>query len=286
MKPQVLLLLLIFIHFDYHNRISSLFITHSLLVHYTGKLEDGRIVDNTYGIMEPHTFLVGKNTSIIPGLEKAIKKMNFTEKAIVVVKPKYGYFSLKLKKQIKKILHQERIDLMKAEEKKLKKKSNDPENPEEEVPEKPKEEEPEIPNEPEKPINELEPNIAKYYSTITYEVELIKHDAPRKTRQQLQPEGRIEEACMLKEAGNTLFKAKNFREAIVRYKDGFDFLIQMPTDDLTSKVVELRSQFLLNQANCHLALLEYNYALKRCEEAIKYKITPKCHYYQAVSEII
>jgi len=209
--------------------------------------------------MEPHSFIINQNVSIVPGLEMAIKTMNFTEKAIVVVTPKYGHKVLKMKRDLKKA------------------------NSEEGEQDKSKNTEPIIPDEPEKPLNELEPNIAKYYSTITYEVLLIKHDKPRKTRQQLQPDERISEAADLKVLGVELFKQKSYEEAIVRFKDGFEFLLQMPTDDLTNKVVELRSQFLLNIANCHICLTEYNYALKKCEEAMKYKITPKCYYYQAVS---
>jgi len=218
-------------------------------------LEDGRITDNTYGINEPHIFIVNNNISVVPGLEMAIKTMNFKEKAIVVVSPKYGHKVLKIKKDLKKSLNEE------SEEK----------------------EKEHIPEEPEKPINELDPNIAKYYCTLTYEVELLKHDKPRKTRQQLQPEDRVTEAAELKEAGNELFKQKRYQEAIVRYQDGFEFLLQMPTENLTTKVVDLRAQLLINIANCHLSLLEYNYALKKVEEAMKYKITPKCYYYQAVN---
>jgi hypothetical protein len=97
---------------------------------------------------------------VIPGLEMAVKSMKIGEKALVVVSTKYGYKVLKMKQDLKKQLNRSTET------------------------EKTKQKEDQIPEEPEKLLSELEPNIAKYYCTLTYEIELLKHDKPRKPKSQ------------------------------------------------------------------------------------------------------
>ena len=134
-------------------------------------------------------------------------------------------------------------------------------------------------------VCKMDVNTAKLFSTITYEIELIKYDKPRKNKIILQPDERIAEAATLKGEGNDLFKEKRFLEAIIKYEDGWEYLTQMPNEFLTSKVFDLRLQIKLNITNCHLSLHEYNYALKKLEEvlSIKNPLVPKFYYYRAIA---
>ena len=92
-----------------------------------------------------------------------------------------------------------------------------------------------------------------------------------------------EKAEQLKNEGNELFRLQRYYEAIIKYKDGLEYITQMPTEFLTQKVYDLRHQFNLNITNCHIALNEYNYAMKSLNEAFTINKTPKCHYFRAVS---
>lgn len=134
-----------------------------------------------------------------------------------------------------------------------------------------------------KPIAEMEENDAKKYSNLVYEIELVKYDKVRKSKTQMDFDERIAEAVDLKENGNELFKQKRFREAIIRYEDGFKFLTQIPTQQLTPKIVDLRLNLTLNITNCFLQLYEFHYALKKVNEAFDIRITPKCYYYRCVN---
>lgn len=139
-------------------------------------------------------------------------------------------------------------------------------------------------NIPQKPLSEMEENEAKKYSNLVYEIELIKHDKVRKSKSQMDFDERIAEAVDLKENGNELFKQKRYREAIIRYDDGFKYLTQIPTQSLTQKIIDLRLNLTLNITNCFLQLYEYHYALKKVNEAFDIKITPKCYYYRCVNK--
>ena len=140
-------------------------------------------------------------------------------------------------------------------------------------------------NIPPKKLSEMEESEAKKYSNLIYEVELVKHDKVRKSRTQLNPDERIAEAIDLKQMGNELFKEKRYREAIIRFEDGFKYLTQIPTQELTQKIIDLRSTFTLNVTNCFIQLYEYNYALKKVNESFDIKSTPKCYYYRCVFTI-
>ena len=137
-------------------------------------------------------------------------------------------------------------------------------------------------NIPAKKLSEMEESEAKKYSDIVYEIELVKHDKVRKSKTQMDFDERITEACELKEAGNELFRQKQFREAIIRFEDGLKYLTQIPTQSLTSKIIDIRLTLTLNITNCFIQLYEYHYALKRVNEALDIKTTPKCFYFRCV----
>ncbi len=206
------------------------------LVNYEGRLDDGRIIDNTRIRQEAYSIILGKG-NIIKGLEIAIMNMKIGEKARVKIRTDYGYGSNDLNQNL-----------------------------------------------PPKPLAELEENEAKKYSNLIYEIEVVKHDKVRKSRTQMDFEERIAEAADLKENGNELFKQKRFREAIIRYEDGFKYITQIPTQQLTQKIIDLRLTLTLNITNCFLQLYEYHYALKKANEAFDIKITPKCYYYRCVNK--
>jgi hypothetical protein len=212
-------------------------------INYISKLPNGKQIDNTYIGREPQSFILGNN-SIIPGIEIALKTMQMKEISHFIIYPEYTYKALDLIKK-GELRHEEPCII----------------------------DEPEI-------INE---DNAKYYEVLHVEIELIKHDNPRISKAKLPPDARIEEASKLKLEGNGLFKEKRYREAIVKYETGIDYLTQMPTDNLTSNVIDLRHQLYLNKANSHINLYEYIYALKQLEIAFSIKINSKCHYLRAVN---
>lgn len=60
------------------------------LVHYTASLEDGTIFESSRKRGRAFDFLVGAR-HVIPGLDKAIRKMSRGERAIVTIQPEMGY---------------------------------------------------------------------------------------------------------------------------------------------------------------------------------------------------
>lgn len=58
-------------------------------VNYTGKLQDGKVFDTSYG-RNPLQFTLGKG-QLISGFEEAVLGMNTGEKKTVVIPPEKGY---------------------------------------------------------------------------------------------------------------------------------------------------------------------------------------------------
>lgn len=224
-------------------------------LHYSSELEDGRILENTRVGKDVNISLLG-NKIMIPGLEIGIKSMKMGEKAVLKVQPEYGYLALE---KLKAIENNEDLtnDFLAKNIYNLT--TDIPDN-----------------------LHLLEPKEAQKYSTIYFEIELIKFDKPRKNKIQMEPEERVSEAAILKKEGNELFQENRHREAIVKYETGLHYLTQMPTDFLTTKVIELRLQLTLNITMCHNSMNEYSYALRRVKEAMDIMPTPKCFYYRCV----
>jgi peptidylprolyl isomerase len=63
--------------------------THVQL-HFSGRLEDGTIFDESYRRGKPLEFSLGSG-SVIKGIEDAVKKMRLGSKAIAVIPPSLGY---------------------------------------------------------------------------------------------------------------------------------------------------------------------------------------------------
>ena len=59
-------------------------------VHYTGKLDNGDVLDSSYSRNQPIEFEVGQN-QVITGFENAIVEMNIGEKRTVKIEPEQGY---------------------------------------------------------------------------------------------------------------------------------------------------------------------------------------------------
>ncbi|KNC99116.1 uncharacterized protein SPPG_05375 [Spizellomyces punctatus DAOM BR117] len=81
---------------------------------------------------------------------------------------------------------------------------------------------------------------------------------------ELDPEERKvlkQQACDHKTAGNELFKAKEFEDAIRRYEEA---LAICPEDENEDRAV-----FYSNIAACHMQLKEYEKAVEQCTQALK-----------------
>jgi len=61
-----------------------------VLVHYTGKLTDGKVFDSSVGRGEPFGFILGAHM-VIPGWEKGILGMKVGEKKTLTIAPEDGY---------------------------------------------------------------------------------------------------------------------------------------------------------------------------------------------------
>jgi len=230
-----------------------------VFVNYFAELEDGKSVDNTLILREPKQIIIGNN-NLIPGLELGVRSMVIGEKAKIVVFPEYGY-SLhddltKLAKEDPKIKIdiQENLILKDIEYPSL------------------------------EDIKKLETKDLKKFLPIIYDIELVNIDKPRKNREYADVTEKITESSDLKNEGNKLFREKRFREALIKYNSGLNYFFKIPTENLkTNTLIDLKQTLLLNVINCHIALNEYNYALKKIPEAFEIKETPKCFFYRALS---
>jgi tetratricopeptide (TPR) repeat protein len=236
-----------------------------VFVNFIAELEDGRFVDNTLILKEPKQILLGIN-NCVPGLELGIKSMVMGEKAKIIVFPEYGY-----------ILHEE-----------LKKKIKENENSKDaifiEKLENLKFDNIEYPSIEDSKSFELKD--LKKYLPIIYDIELVRIDKPRKNREYADVTEKINEASDLKNQGNQLFREKRYQEALIKYTTGLNFFFKIPTENLIkNKLIELKHTLILNIINCHIALCEYNYALKRLLEAFEIKDTPKCYFYRSIASM-
>ncbi len=225
------------------------------VVNYYSETEDGRFLDNTNVLREPYVFTLGK-MSVNPGLEIAIRSMEMGEKAVFCIAPEYSFLSEeKFKKCDEALLSSLKNESFKVEVDKHYSKEE---------------------------LLKMEPKDAKKYQNVYYEIELVKFDKPRPKRVTLSPNERMEQASELKKEGNELFMQKRYREAIIKYKDGHYYLTQIPTQCLSEGVRDIQNSLTLNITNCHIKLLEYNYALKNLDEYFHFPKTPKVFYYKAV----
>jgi FKBP-type peptidyl-prolyl cis-trans isomerase 2 len=62
----------------------------TVIVHYSGSLEDGRIFSSTYEEDEPFKFTIGEE-KVLPSFQKAVIGMNEGEKKTISVPPEDGY---------------------------------------------------------------------------------------------------------------------------------------------------------------------------------------------------
>lgn len=65
---------------------ANMFVT----VHYTGKLEDGKVFDSSFNRNQPFTFQVGKR-NVILGWDIGVQSMKVGERAILKCAPDYAY---------------------------------------------------------------------------------------------------------------------------------------------------------------------------------------------------
>ena len=228
------------------------------VVNFYSETEDGRFLDNTNVIREPYVITIGK-LSVIPGLEIGLKSMQMGEKAVLRIAPEYSFLAQERFKDCDKSL----LENLKNEA--FKTEVQNTHTPEE--------------------LLKMEVADAKKYQNVYYEIELIKFDKPRPKKVTLSPNERMEQATELKTEGNELFKEKRYREAIVKYKDGHQYLSQMPTQFLTDEYRDLQNSLTLNITNCHIKLLEYTYGLKNLEENFCFKHTPKVFYFKAICQM-
>lgn len=237
-----------------------------VFVNYFAELEDGRSVDNTLIMREPKHILMGRN-NCLPGLELGLKSMVMGEKAKIIVFPEYSY-----------ILQEEISNRIKTEEN-----PNDDKSFIENL------QSLKLENLNYPTIEDsksLELKDLKKFLPIIFDVELVKIDKPRKNREYADVTEKITEASDLKTEGNQLFREKRFQEALVKYSSGLNFFFKIPTDDLkTNKLIDLKQTLILNIINCHIAISEFNYALKRLPEAFEIKETPKCYFYRALASM-
>jgi hypothetical protein len=219
-----------------------------VIINYKAESQDGTFIEASHLIDNEEFKAILGSYNIIPGLEIAIKTMKMGEKAKVRITPEYGYIAKeKLKSGELKDIKDLVIDYPPIDE-----------------------------------IKKLETKDAKKYLTLFYEIELIKFDKVRISKSQMDTNQKIEEAVLLKNAGNELVKENRYREAIIKYETGLDYISKVPTNDLTSKVYDLRHHLYLNITMCHNNLHEYNYSLKRVIDAFNIKASAKCYYYRSV----
>jgi tetratricopeptide (TPR) repeat protein len=217
-------------------------------LNYKAENEEGTFIEAShYTGKEDYKTILGSH-NIIPGLELAIKTMKMGETAVIRITPEYGEIPKEKLTSGEISTNFCHIDYPSSDE-----------------------------------IKAMETKDAKKYIVLYYEVELIKFDKLRKSKSQMDTDEKIQEASGLKNEGNELFKEQRFQEAIVKYETGLDYIARIPTNDLSSKVYELRQQLYLNIANCHNNLHQYNYTLKHVEEAFSIKKTPKCFFYRAIA---
>jgi tetratricopeptide (TPR) repeat protein len=250
-----------------------------LYLHYFSELSDGRGVDNTHITKEMHITKLDGFSSLIPGLKLSLKTMKMGEKAIIKIQPEYSFLALEKLKELSKIEGQ----------------VQDPEQEFFRIINACKEEISDfLQGKSQEELKKLDVKEAKKYLPIIYDIEMVKFDKPRKSKQNMDPEEKVEAAGELKKEGNELFQQGRFREAMVKYEAGLDYISQIPTDFLIaddSKVYLMRMQFYLNLTNCHISLGEFNYGLKKVEKGFEiYERIPKTnpaklHYYRCICKM-
>jgi FKBP-type peptidyl-prolyl cis-trans isomerase 2 len=227
-------------------------------INFYSESEDGRFIDSTNILKEPFTFIIGTYT-INPGLDFAVRSMKMGEKSVFRISPEYTFFSEeKFKNCDKKLIENLKIEGFKTK-----------------IPENFNKEE----------LLKMEIKDAKKYQNIYYEIELIKFDKPRPKKITLNPKERMEQSNELKLEGNFLFKEKRFREAIIKYKDAQEYLKQMPNQFINDLYKKLQHSLTVNITNCHINLLEYNYALKEIENNFCFENNPKVFYFKSLCEM-
>jgi cyclophilin family peptidyl-prolyl cis-trans isomerase len=97
-----------------------------------------------------------------------------------------------------------------------------------------------------------------------------------------QLETQIHNAKLAKEEGIALFKEKKFKEAIIKFDNGYTYI----KDDIESarEAKDVAVSLLLNISNCHNNLAQFDQCKERSTEAIKLRDdNPKAYYYRGIA---
>jgi peptidylprolyl isomerase len=120
-------------------------------------------------------------------------------------------------------------------------------------------------------------------STLVFEIELIDfYDKPRSKFELDLPE-KMAIAKKLKDEGVSFFQQKDFKNAVVKFEEGYSYLENLPTREATQESKDLTLSFLLNISNCYNNLKQFELTTKKIAEALKLKENPKCYYYRGVA---
>lgn len=99
-------------------------------------------------------------------------------------------------------------------------------------------------------------------ATLNFDVELVCFHDKKKEMWEYSAEEKVSEATKLKDAGNELFKMKNFEAAVKKYMDACEFL-----EDAATSEVKLSCQ--LNAAQAYINLGDYASASSQASAVLK-----------------
>ena len=119
-------------------------------------------------------------------------------------------------------------------------------------------------------------------SNLNFEVELLNFKQKQKAKWELDPPEKLFQAQKFKDDGVTLFKEKKFKEACEKFEEGYSYIENLGSFEITNEISEKRSNLLLNSANCYNNLKDYKNTILNCDKALKIKENPKCYYYRGV----
>jgi peptidylprolyl isomerase len=118
-------------------------------------------------------------------------------------------------------------------------------------------------------------------STLLFEIELVDFRDKVKNKWEMDLPEKMFRAGKLKEEGVSFFKNKQYKDAKIKFEEGYGYLEKLSESDLTDKVTELQMSLLLNISNCANNTKEYHVTVRKIEEALKIKKdNPKCYYYR------
>lgn len=119
---------------------------------------------------------------------------------------------------------------------------------------------------------------------IKLEIELVDFYDKIKSVFEMDTKEKKERALLIKEEGVKLFKEKDYKNAVEKFKEALTYIDKVNEHEMNEEIKTIKISLMLNACNCYNRLNEYTETIKMSENVIAVKNdNAKCYYYRGMA---